>query len=221
MKGLDKLIFRAAQKKGGDASAPKSYAKLAGDIVFWTILTFFLAASGNMLDWPIFSSIAKSLMLYLPNVISGLLIILVGFGLSGLTRSAVSSAIETAGIAHSDFLSRIAQITVVLTAIVIGVEQLGINLAFISTTLVVAAGVILGGGALAFALGAKYFVANVIGAQTTRKHYHVGQHIRFAEIEGYILEITATTLVVDTPKGRATIPASLIQRNICEIIDEE
>jgi hypothetical protein len=220
LRGLDTLLARAALKRGVRNVAPRSYAKFGGDIAYWSTLIFFIAASGNMLELQIFSSITKAWLVYLPNVVTGLLIILIGFALSGITRSAVASTMLSAGIAHSDVLARITQITVVLTAVVIGVEQLGINVAFISTTLVVTAGVLLGGVALAFGLGAKYFVANIIGAQITRKHFHIGQKIRFGAIEGFILEITSTTLIIDTSKGRAAIPAHLLQRDICEIVDD-
>ncbi|MFT7186366.1 MAG: hypothetical protein ACI84K_001764 [Pseudohongiellaceae bacterium] len=220
MRALDLVFEKAAHKKGIYEPTQRSYANLAGDIVYWSVLIFFIAASGNMLELQIFSKLTSALLTYLPNVITGLMIILVGFALSGITRSSVASATMSAGIMHSDILARIAQVTVVLTAIVIGVEQLGINVAFISTTLVVAAGVLLSGAALAFGLGAKYFVANVISSQTTRKHYHIGQRIRFNDIEGFILDITSTMIIIDTPQGRATIPALLFQRTVCEVIDD-
>lgn len=220
MRALDLLFIKAAQKKGVQDTGHRSYSKVAGDIVFWSMLIFFIAASGHMLEMQIFSKLTSALFVYLPNVITGLMIILFGFALSGITRSSIASATLSAGISQSELLARIAQITVVVTAIVIGVEQLGINVAFISSTLVVTAGVLLAGASLAFGLGAKYFIANLIGSQTTRKHYHIGQKIRFGEIEGYILDITSSMIVVDTQQGRATIPAHLVQRSICEILDQ-
>jgi hypothetical protein len=220
IRGLDAVLLRTAQKRGLQQSPVRSYAELGGDIVFWSVLLFFIAASANMLDWKIFAGVTNGLLTYLPNVLTGLLIILAGFALSGIARSAVASTAESTGIAQADLLSRIAQVTVVLTAMVIGVEQLGINVAFLTTTLIVVAGVLLGGAALAFGLGAKHFVANVIGVQTARKHYHLGQLIRVDDVEGYLLEITPTLVILDTQQGRAAIPAKLFHEKISEIIAE-
>lgn len=223
IRGLDGLLLHAAQKRGlkqpsSERSPARSYARLGGDIVFWSVLLFFIAASANMLDWKIFAGVTTALLTYLPSVLTGLLIILAGFALSGLARSAVASTAESTGIAQADLLARIAQVTVVLTAMIIGVEQLGINVAFITTTLIVVAGVLLSGAALAFGLGARHFVANVIGVQTARKHYQLGQLIKVADIDGYLLEITPTLVILDTKQGRAAVPAKLFHEQISEII---
>jgi Small-conductance mechanosensitive channel len=220
VKGLEALFLRTALKRGLPQSSVRSYAALGGDIVFWSVLLFFVAASANMLDWKIFSGISTALLTYLPNVLTGLLIILAGFALSGVARSAVAGAAESTGVAQVDLLARIAQITVLLTAIVIGVEQLGINVAFLTTTLIVVAGVLLGGAALAFGLGAKHFVANIIGAQTMRKLYQIGQLVKIGDVEGYLLEITPTSVVLDTEKGRAAVPAKLFHEQVSHIITE-
>ncbi|WP_045860855.1 mechanosensitive ion channel family protein [Teredinibacter purpureus] len=218
IRGFELLLLRTAQKRGSQTSSVRSYARLGSDIVFWSVLLFFVAASANLLGWKVFSGVTTALLTYLPNVLTGLLIILAGFALSGVARSAVASTAESTGIAQADLLARIAQVTVVLTAMAIGVEQLGINVAFLTTTLIVVAGVLLGGAALAFALGARHFVANVIGVQTARKHYQLGQLVKFGDSEGYLLEITPTLMILDTKKGRAVVPAKLCHEQITEII---
>lgn len=218
IRGLDVLLLHAAQKRGLQHSPARSHARLGGDIVFWSVLLFFVTVSAKMLDWKIFSGVTSAILSYLPNVLTGLLIILAGFALSGVARLAVASTAESTGIAQAELLARIAQVTVVLAAMVIGVEQLGINVAFLTTTLIVVAGVLLGGAALAFGLGAKHFVANVIGVQTARKLYQLGQLIKVGEIEGYLLEITPTLVILDTKQGRAAVPAKLFHEQISEII---
>ena len=222
IRGLERLLQRTAQKRGTQPLKVRSYARLAGDVVFWSVLLFFIATSANLLNWKLFSGVASALLIYLPNVLAGLLIILAGFALSGVARSAVAGAAESTGIEQADLIARIAQATVILTALVIGAEQLGINVAFLTTTLIVVAGVLLSGVALAFGLGAKDFVANVIGAQTARKYYHLGQRIKLGDIEGYLLEITPTMMVLDTQQGRAVIPAKFCHELIAEIsVDQE
>lgn len=218
IRGFEVLLLRAAQKRGLQQSSDRSYARLGGDIVFWSVLLFFVAASANMLDWKIFSDVANTLLTYLPNILTGLLIILTGFALSGVARSAVASTAESTGLAQADLLARITQVTVVLTAMVIGVEQLGINVAFFTTTLIVVAGVLLGGAALAFGLGAKHFVANVIGVQTARKHFQQGQLIKIGQVEGYLLEITPTMVILDTKLGKAAVPAKLFHEQVSEVV---
>ncbi|MDH3389011.1 MAG: mechanosensitive ion channel, partial [Gammaproteobacteria bacterium] len=196
----------------------RSYNVLVGNITFWSVLLFFMAASANMLDWQIFSDFLGTLLTYLPHLFAGLLIILAGFVVGGVVHSLIETTASTAGIARPQIPARIAQVAVVMTSLVIGIEQLGINITFLTTTLIVVAGVLLSGAALAFGLGARHYVANLIGAQISQKHYQVGQFIKFDDIEGYLLEITQTALVLDTERGRAVVPACRLQQDVSEIV---
>jgi hypothetical protein len=214
------LILRSASKRGLHRPTAMSYQTLVGNIVFWTTLLFFITASVKLLGWNIFSNFLGILLTYLPSLFSGLLIILAGFVLGGFVRSLILATASSAGISRSELPARIAQVAVVMTALIIGIEQLGINITFFTTILTVLSGVLLFGIALAFGLGSKQFVANMIAAQISRKHFQVGQWIKLPEAEGQLLEITQTTLVLDTERGRAVVPASLLQQDISEIVTE-
>ena len=216
---FDNLLLRAAQKRGLQQPQNRSFARIGSDLVFWGVLLFFVASSANLLGWQMFSGVTTALLTYLPNVLAGLLIILAGFALSGVARSAVISTAESTGITQVYLLARLAQLSVLLTAVVIGIDQLGINVAFLTTTLIVVAGVLLGGAALAFGLGAKHFVANIIGAQTIRHHYQLGQLIKIDDMEGYLLEVTPTIVVLDTENGRAFVPAKLFHEQVSQSVE--
>ncbi len=218
---LDALLLKAAQKRGLHQSQTRSFARIGSDIVFWGVLLFFVASSANLLGWQMFSGVSAALLTYLPNVLAGFLIILAGVALSGVARSAVISTAESTGITQVDLLARLVQLSILLTAVVIGVEQLGINVNFLTTTLIVVAGVLLSGAALAFGLGAKHFVANIIGAQTIRHHYQLGQLIKIGDVEGYLLEVTPTIIVLDTEQGRASIPAKLFHEQVSQSIEDD
>ena len=70
------------------------------------------------------------------------------------------------------------------------------------------------GGALAFGLGAKNLIANIIGAQNLRKHCRIGEFMQLGTVEGIVIDITQTSIVLDTEKGRSIIPAKLFQEQV-------
>jgi small-conductance mechanosensitive channel len=77
---------------------------------------------------------------------------------------------------------------------------------------------LLGGAALAFGLGARSLVANVIGAQYTRRHCQVGDLIRLGATEGEVIEIAQAGIVIATAEGKAIIPARLFHEEVCHVI---
>lgn len=215
VRSFDTLFKHAAKTDVAHKEKMKrSYAVIISKTVFWTVIVFFIAATVNMLGWQMFSKWMHSVITHVPNVISGLLIILAGFLLAGAARAGVISATHTAKVENGEALARVVQIIILFTTLVIGIEQIGINVHFLTNLLVVAVGVLLAGGALAFSFGAKTLVSNIIGAQYVRKHCRVGELMQMGDVKGSIVDVTHTSIVLDTEQGRTIIPAHYFQERV-------
>jgi len=75
-------------------------------------------------------------------------------------------------------------------------------------------GVALGAIALAFALGARSTVSNILAAHSLAQTYSSGDVIRIGTLEGRILQITRTYVVLETGEGTATVPARLFSEQV-------
>ena len=215
VRSLDAILPSSSPEDGaGHLKIRRSYAVFAGNVVFWIVLIFFVATAANMLGWKMVSRWMDSVIVYLPNLVSGLLIILAGFLLSNIVRAGVLGAASSTGMTQGGILARIAQIVVIFTTLVIGIDQIGINVDFLTNVLIVIVGVLLAGAAFAFGLGAKTLVANIIGAQYLRKHCRIGEQMLMDGVEGKIVEVTQTCIVLDTDYGRSVIPAKIFQEQI-------
>jgi hypothetical protein len=198
----------------------RSYAVIISNLVFWVVITFFVAATANLLGWDMLADWMGTIIVYLPNLITGLFIILAGFLLSNFIRATVVTAAQSAGITQSLMLGRIVQIVILFTTLVIGIEQIGINVGFLTNVLLVIIGVLLAGGALAFGLGARTLIANIIGAQYVRKHCRIGEWMQLGDIQGSVVEVTQTCIVLDTEFGRTIIPAQHFQEQVSSFRSE-
>ena len=78
----------------------------------------------------------------------------------------------------------------------------------------------LSGLALAFGLGARNHVSNIIAANQLRTIYQVGDKIKVDEIEGRIIDMTVSRIMVETENGIADIPAKLIDEKITLITEK-
>ncbi len=213
--GLESLLNRVGKTTTAKQQRiQQSSANLIGNVVFWCVILFFIAASANTLGWRMFTGWLDSLIGYLPNLLTGLAIILAGYLFGSGARSAVLGAAPAAGVERPELLARSVQIIVLLTMTLIGIEQIGIQVGFLTTTLIVVIGVSLASAALAFGLGAKDLIANVIGAQYVRRHCRIGEIMCIDTCEGEVLEITQTSIVLDCTNGRAVVPAKLFQEQL-------
>jgi small-conductance mechanosensitive channel len=219
VEGLDALFVRFVHAESIQRERlQRSYALIISQMVFWVVMLFFMAVSANVLGWNLFSGWLDRIVSYLPGLVTGLLIILAGILLGGVVRATIHTATQRSAPEQSAMMSRAVQVVIVFSAVIIGVEQIGLNIGFLSTLIVVVAGVLLGGAALAFGLGARSLVANVIGAQYMRRHCRVGDVIRLGAVQGEVLEIAQAGIVLATDQGRAVVPARLFHEEVCHIL---
>ena len=178
-------------------------------VVFWLVLLFFIAAGANSLGLDLVSNWMGEVLLYFPKLIVGVLIMVAGYLVSNVVEVMVVSAAGSAGSKQAVWIGKITQFAVFFTAIVIGIEQFGINIHFFTQFVIVMSAILVGGFSLAFALGAKSLVANIIGAQQLCKFVAIGDEISIAGVDGVVVEISGTIVVLESHQGRITVPAKV------------
>jgi small-conductance mechanosensitive channel len=218
--GIDRLWHQFISHTGYEQLQPHyPPAKIAGMILFWFVMLFFIAAAASILGLGAFVNWLSSLATYIPILLTGLLIILTGVIVSALVRDIVTSAGHRAGIARSELLGRLAQAATLVVAVAVGIDQLGVDISFLSIVVGIALAATFGSMALAFGFGARTYMSNIIAGHQLRRHYHTGDKLRIRDYEGTIAEFTTTKVVLNTEQGRVIIPASLFENEISILPD--
>lgn len=194
---------------------------LIGNVVFWVIILLFAAMATRVARLEAFSGWLDRVVAYLPTLVAGGLIVLTGYLLSKLIRDVVSAAMVSAGSMQNELVGFAAQSAVFLTAVVIGLDQIGIDVTFLIILLAVLVGGTLLSLALAFGFGAGNFVGNLIAAQQVQRILERGQLARIGEIEGRVLEFTPTSIVLLTESGRVIVPAKRFQEETAVIVADD
>ena len=183
--------------------------QLFSKIIFWGTLLIFAIICTRILGLTAFSVWLNRLVAYVPSLIAGGLIILAGVLISSLGRDLTVSAAASANIPQSKILGSIVQGVILFTAIIIGLDQIGIEVSFLITLLAITLGAILGSLALALGLGTKDLASNLISGHHVQKIYKPGQKVRLGRIEGIILELTPVSIILSTEEGRMTVPSKV------------
>lgn len=186
-------------------------ANLVAGILFWITLFVFVTAALDTAGFTAVSAWLARVVEFLPGIVTGGLIILVGYILSALVRDVTLAAAHAAEFSEAVVISRLAQAVTLVTALVIGLDQIGIDVTFLTTMLGVTSAAVLFGFALAFGLGARSLVSNLIAAHHLRDTLEPGQDIRVGEWQGTVLEVSATAIILDTSEGRTAVPARICQ----------
>lgn len=189
------------------ATLERQVSDVIGLVVFWAVFLFFLAAAADTLGLPVLSASLAGLGFYLPRLIGATLIVVFGLVLGNVARDAATAAASAAGAPFAVALGQIVKTTLLVAAVLIAVAELGIDITLLTALISVTLLAVLGAFAVAFGLGARTAVSNIIGAHYLRQTFEIGQHVRLGGIEGTISAITATAVMVRVPDGEAVIPA--------------
>jgi small-conductance mechanosensitive channel len=185
----------------------KAAASATGRIVFWVVFFLFLAAATSVVGSSVVDNWLDALALYLPRVLGAAAVLLLGVVSGHILRVVVLSAGTRAGRAYARPLAKTAQAAVVLVAAVVAIEGLGIETTFLVVLTAVGLAAVLGAVALAFGLGARDTVGDLVACHYLSRSYRVGHVIRVGTLEGRIVDILPTAVVLHTDAGRARVPA--------------
>lgn len=193
-------------------------AHLLASILFWITLFIFATLALRSAGLQGIAGWMERIVEYLPAVLSGALIIFVGYIASSIVRDTVYTTARSAEVAEAELLSRLAWAITMIMALIIGLDQANVDITVITVMLAVTTGTLLAGFALAFGLGARTLVSNLIAAHYLRGLVEPGQKIRIGDREGKVLDVSATAIVIDSPEGRTSIPAGLCQKQAISIL---
>lgn len=220
--GLQKLLRKKMKVSSSSLRRlDQSGAKLASRIVFWGVFLFFLAASLHVLNQPVISKGLNTLAGYFPNILAAALIVFLGFIAGNIFGATAQKIFASSKIGSGELYGRITKYLIVVTASLVAIEQLGININLLIIILAIITGMMAGGVALAFALGARITVQNILATHYLGKFYQVGQRLKVGELEGKILQMDSTHLILETPEGTLTLPAAWLSEQPVRLLPHD
>ncbi len=155
---LDKLL-----SKGG---ITYTLSDLIGVICYWLglLITFMVAV--NSVGLTTAADLLNQVVLYIPNVIAALFILILGMFVSTLLKNIVQTAASNAGLNQGKLLAQVVETIVIAFSVFVGLEQLQIGIRITEVTISIILGSLGLGLALAFGLGCREiagkFVAELI-----------------------------------------------------------
>lgn len=141
---------------------PLNSGAFLGGLVKWFIIIVFLVAAFDVLNLTqVNIFLQQVVLLYLPQVIVAVLILLVGGVVGDFMAKVVQASAKTARVSSANFLSTVTRWAIWVFAILIALSQLGIATAFIQTLFT---GFVI---ALALALGLSFGLGGQEAARET------------------------------------------------------
>lgn len=148
----DRIEIDSLLEKGG---ITYSLSELIGVVAYWLVLLFTFLVAINAVGLTIAADLLNKVILYVPNVVAAIFILILGLFMATLLKNIVKTAANNAGILQSNFLSKFVEVVIIAFAVILALEELHIGVHITELTVAIVLGSIGLGAALAFGLGCK------------------------------------------------------------------
>lgn len=139
-------------------------SELIGEICYWIAVLITFVVALNAVGLSIAADLLQRIVLYVPNVIAAIFVLIVGMFASVILRSTVKASVSNMGISQVNFLSKMVEVVVMVFAVAIALEQLQIGARIVELTISIILASFGLGFALAFGLGCKDLVGKSVGS---------------------------------------------------------
>ncbi|MEK7555385.1 MAG: hypothetical protein AAB516_01015 [Patescibacteria group bacterium] len=136
--------------------------RFLGRLIYWFLVFAFILAASDILGFWALSGFLSDVLLYIPNIIIAVLIMLATVVLGSFLRSLVTASVTASKLHASKFLGTLTWWSVVVFGLLTALTQLGIAVTIINTLITGLIAMIALAGGIAFGLGGKDYAASLM-----------------------------------------------------------
>lgn len=155
-----RIELEALMSRGG---VKASLSELLGSLFYWLGLLVTFVVAVNAIGLTIAADLLNRIILYVPNIIAAIFILILGMFVATLLKSIVKTAAINAGLLHANLLAKIVEMVVIVFAIFIILEQLGIGARVVELIITIVLGSLGLAFALSFGFGCQDFARKTLG----------------------------------------------------------
>jgi hypothetical protein len=194
---------------------------LLSTALYYLLVMIFLITATDIIGVKAISDLVNNMLNYFPKLLSALAIILIGVFVSDLVGKVVRTTCESLGIPSARIISSVIFYLLFITILVSSLAQAGMDTSFLASNITV----IVGAGALAFAIGyglaSRDLASNYLASFYNKNKVRVGDEIILEGTRGKVVLIDTNSMIIQTNESAIIFPLSKLTTQKVEIIYPE
>ncbi len=197
----------------GDSKVKIDISKILLGFVKWLLTLVFIIAAADIMKLTVISTEIANLLRYLPILLSALVIFMVGLFAAQMIKKALVGLFNSMGFGGSKLVSSIVFYLLVIFVTITSLNQAGIDTTIITSNFTLVIGAFLLAFAIAFGLGSREMVGNILSTFYARKSFSVGDIVTINGTQGTIQAIDTIFVTLLTDDGKLVIPIKEVVEN--------
>jgi small-conductance mechanosensitive channel len=219
---FDRLLERSGLDEAlAQAGVGVRPSHLLARLVYWLLLLAFVLAAVDALGLQAIAEALQELVGYIPHLIGAVLVFIGGALLARFAGQATQMLAAGADLEFHRGLGQATQYLLLALTFILAVGQLGLDVRFLGGALSNLLIVVVAALGLAFALGGRDVVRNMLAGFYAKELYELGQVMRIQDYQGTLEAIGTLKATIVTEDGVVTLPNSLLISEVVTGRDKE
>lgn len=197
-------------------------ARLIGRLIYAIVLVATLVQAADALGLAPLSEALRRFLEFSPNVVLALALLLGGAAVGEVLARATGAALARAGVLYHAAAGTLVRVLVLFLALLMALEQLTIQAAFLFYVLLLVLGAAALGAAIAFGWGARTLAEHVAGGRYMEQNFSEGDAVvvnadGLGAVAGTIERLGVTSTTIRTSEGRRVVlPNGVLARAVVQ-----
>jgi hypothetical protein len=198
---------------GGATSDKRSPTRIAAVFTFWVIFLNFLLTAFDTLGLSQAVEPLRAFIAFLPQLVVGFILLIGGALLARWLADAIEAAVDNMGIEFGKAIANVVWLVLLAIVVIIVLQQMGIKAQLLTDIFTYVIVILLAGLALAFGLGGRDVVRNVLAGFYAREMFQPGDTIVIDEAEGTLDGIGSLNSEIIVGNHRIVVPNTYLTEN--------
>lgn len=190
-------------------------------VVYWVIFMFFIVGAAETFGWHNVSEEISSFITFLPKILSALLIFALGYTIANFLRNSIKSIAKSTGMTLGNFIGEFLFYFLILIISLTALSQAGFDTTVIASHMYILVGAAAITVSIAVGLGSREIVSDLLKNHYNRNILNEGTIVLYGEIQGKVLQITKTAIVIEMGDQKIVVPAKEFYESTYKILNTE
>jgi len=188
------------------ANVDISASEIIGKFVRGIIILLAFVGACDQLGLGMVSEKIGELINYLPTLFVAIVIFLLGIYFATFIRDLIKGATASLGMSAGKVVSNLVFYFLFIMVTLTALDQAGIDTTVITSNMLIIMGSILAAAAISYGFASRYVLSNILAGYAGRNTFQKGQTIEIEGIKGEIIDITSTSVILQTGNEKMVIP---------------
>ena len=196
----------------------KNIISLISKFTYWVIVLFFLVITSELLGWEIVSKEVGALFRYIPRLLSGVVIFIIGMYIARFIKHSITNVMESLTMSGSKIISTVVFYIVMIFVTITALNQIDINTSIINQNITIIIGTIFISFAIAFGFASRNILESFISGSYNRTNLELGMKIKIDDKIGVIEKIDNVSITISNEDMEHVFPLKRLAETNYDII---